>query len=59
MKIIMLGGYPTSIQGGVGYEFVLPISSDEKVGLNIVDGGNFYFGYNPIYKAWSVRYDFY
>ena len=58
-----LGGYPSSIQGGVGYdegyEFVMQISSDEKAGMNIVDGGNFYFGYNPTTEKWSVRCDFY
>ena len=58
-----IGGYPASIQGGVGYdtgfEFVLQISSDSKANLNIVDSGNFYFGYNPNLKEWSVRCDFY
>lgn len=58
-----LGGYPASIQGGVGYddgfEFVFQISSDSKAMLNIVDSGNFYFGYNPTLKEWSVRCDFY
>ena len=58
-----LGGYPASIQGGVGYdegfEFVLQIASDSKANLNIVDSGNFYFGYNPKLRTWSVRCDFY
>lgn len=58
-----IGGYPATIQGGVGYddgyEFVLQIASDEKAGMNIIDGGNFYFGYNPSSKSWSIRCDFY
>jgi len=58
-----IGGYPSTIQGGLeygeGYEFVLQISSDEKAEFNIVDGGNFYFGYNSTTKEWEVRCDFY
>lgn len=58
-----IGGYPSVIQSGVGYdegfEFVLQISSDEKAHFNIVDSGNFYFGFNPQTKKWSVRCDFY
>ena len=58
-----IGGYPSSIQDGItfneGFEFVLQISSDGKAGFNIVDDGNFYFGYNPTTKSWSVQCDFY
>ena len=58
-----LGGYPCSIQGDVifekGYEFVLQIYSDVKAGFNIIDDGNFYFGYNPETKDWSIRCDYY
>ena len=58
-----VGGWPNSIQGGVGfddgYEFIFQIASDEKAGMNIVDNGNFYFGYNKETKQWSVRCDFY
>lgn len=58
-----IGGYPSYIQGGVGYdpgyEFVLQITSDSKANFNIVDSGNFYFGYNPTTKDWSIRCDFY
>lgn len=58
-----IGGNPASIQGGVGYdegfEFVLEIVSDEKDNFNIVDSGNFYFGYNPQTKTWQVRCDYY
>jgi len=58
-----IGGYPSSIQGGVGfdegYEYVLQITSDSKANFNIVDSGNFYFAYNPNLNNWSVRCDFY
>lgn len=58
-----LGGYPDPIQSAVtfdkGYEFVMQIYSDEKAGFNIVDNGNFYFGYNPNTKDWSIKCDFY
>lgn len=58
-----IGGYPSSIQGGVGFpvgfEFVFQITSDPKANINIVDSGNLYFGYNPNNKKWSVRCDFY
>lgn len=58
-----IGGYPTSIQGGVGFlegfEFVFQIVSDSKAHLNIIDSGNLYFGYNPTTKKWSVMCDFY
>lgn len=58
-----LGGYPDSIQGDVpfeeGYEFVLQIYSDPKAGFNIIDDGNFYFGYNPETKDWSIKCDYY
>ncbi|MBQ9792258.1 MAG: DUF1963 domain-containing protein [Clostridia bacterium] len=58
-----VGGWPSSIQGGVGFddgfEYAFQISSDEKAGMNIVDNGNFYFGYNKTTNQWSVRCDFY
>ena len=58
-----LGGYPCFIQSPIindnGYEFVLQIYSDEKAGFNIIDGGSFYFSYNPSNKDWSVQCDFY
>lgn len=58
-----IGGYPCSIQGGVGYsdgfEFVLQIASDYKANFNIVDSGNFYFGYSSSLEKWEVRCDFY
>lgn len=58
-----LGGYPSSIQYGVGFEegfeYVLQITSDEKAEFNIVDSGNFYFAYNPKTNKWEIRCDFY
>lgn len=58
-----IGGYPASIQGGVGfsdgYEFVMQITSDSKARFNIVDGGNFYFGFNKQLEKWEVYCDFF
>lgn len=58
-----IGGYPAFCQSGYwfgeGYVFVLQISSDEKVWLNIVDNGNFYFFYHPQKNDWKVYCDFY
>lgn len=58
-----IGGHPSSIQGGVafddGYEYVMQITSDNKANFNIIDSGNFYFGYNPSLNSWSIKCDFY
>lgn len=58
-----LGGCPTFCQSGQdfgdGYAFVMQIVSDDRVGLNIVDGGHFYFYYHPQKKDWKVCCDFY
>lgn len=58
-----IGGWPSTIQNGIGYddgyEFAFQIASDEKADFNIIDEGNFYFGYNKETKQWSVRCDFY
>lgn len=58
-----VGGYETFCQEPIvtadGYEFIFQITSDEKAGLNIVDGGNFYFYYNKEKDDWIVNYDFY
>lgn len=58
-----LGGCPSYCQSGFdygdGYEYVLQISSDEKADFNIIDSGNFYFGYNKKLDKWSVFCDFY
>ncbi len=58
-----VGGFETFCQEPIavadGYEFIFQITSDEKAGLNIVDGGNFYFYYNKEKDDWIVNYDFY
>lgn len=57
-----LGGYPSFCQSGVsfgeGYQFVFQISSDEKAGFNVIDGGSLMFAKNPQSGAWSLYYDF-
>ena len=62
-KVHKLGGYPSTIQNTIvfkeGCKFVMQIASDSKADINIVDDGNFYFGYNPETKEWSVQCDFY
>ena len=56
------GGYPSFCQSGVsfgeGYQFVFQISSDEKAGFNVIDGGSLMFAKNPQSGAWSLYYDF-
>ena len=58
-----VGGYPSFTQSGVSfgedYPFVFQISSDSKAQFNIVDGGSFYFFYNPEKQDWIVYCDFY
>ena len=57
-----VGGYPAYIQGGdwdKRFEFIFQITSDEKVGLNIVDSGNFYFFYSKELDKWELQCDFY
>ena len=56
-----IGGYPLYIQDDPEFddEFVMQISSDEKAGLNIVDGGRIYFYYNKEKDNWTFYYDFY
>lgn len=57
-----LGGCPSFCQSGVafgdGYEFVLQISSDAKIGLNVVDGGSLMFARHPATASWALYYDF-
>ena len=57
-----LGGYPSFCQSGVsfgdGFQFVFQISSDEKAGFNVIDGGSLMFAKNPQNGAWSLYYDF-
>ena len=56
------GGYPSFCQSGVsfgdGYQFVFQVSSDEKAGFNVIDGGSLMFAKNPQSGAWSLYYDF-
>lgn len=63
-----IGGYPSFCQSGImddddgfgnGYHFVLQISSDSKIGLNVVDSGSLMFARNPQTKDWSLYFDFY
>ena len=58
-----LGGYPSFNQPGIdfgpGFEFVLQISSDDKVGLNIVDQGTLFFAVNKKTNEWKMYSDFY
>lgn len=58
-----LGGHPTFVQPGIdvgsGFEFVLQIRSDEKVGLSVVDGGTLMFWKHARSGEWAMYYDFY
>ena len=57
-----IGGYPAYIQSGdwdKSFEFILQISSDDKVGLNIVDSGSFYFFYCKDADDWDMQCDFF
>ena len=57
------GGYPSFCQPGIdfgdGFEFVFQISSDEKIGLNVVDSGSFLFAKNSKTNEWKLYFDFY
>ncbi|CAA9198636.1 DUF1963 domain-containing protein [Flavobacterium collinsii] len=58
-----IGGYPSYCQSGIDFgndfEFVIQISSDEKVNLNIVDNGNIYLAKNSKTGQWVYYCDFY
>jgi hypothetical protein len=58
-----IGGYPSFRQSGIdpgsGFEFVLQIMSDDKVGLNVVDGGSLMFWKHARSGEWAMYYDFY
>ena len=58
-----LGGYPSFCQPGPdfgkGFEFVFQVASDEKVNLNIVDDGTFFFVKNHQTEEWKYYCDFY
>ena len=56
------GGYPSFCQSGVDlapHQFVFQISSDEKIGLNVIDNGSLTFWRNPENGSWKLYYDFY
>lgn len=58
-----IGGYPSFCQPGIdfgeNYEFTLQIASDEKLNLNIVDGGTIFLAKNKMTKKWKFYCDFY
>ncbi|MFT4088123.1 MAG: DUF1963 domain-containing protein [Gordonia sp. (in: high G+C Gram-positive bacteria)] len=57
-----VGGWPSFCQAGEhpgdGFEFVFQIDSDEKVGLNVVDGGTLTFWKHRDDGRWALYYDF-
>ncbi|MGC5700801.1 DUF1963 domain-containing protein [Pseudomonas sp. NFXW11] len=57
-----LGGYPSFCQSGVdpgeGFEFVMQISSDSTLGLNVVDSGSLIFWKHRQTGEWALYYDF-
>ncbi|NMZ31314.1 hypothetical protein HBO40_27105 [Pseudomonas protegens] len=57
-----LGGYPSFCQSGIdvgdGFEFVMQISSDAKINLNVVHGGSLMFWKHPGSGEWALYYDF-
>lgn len=58
-----LGGYPTYCQSGIyfgeGFEFVLQIMSDEKVGFSIGDAGILFLAKNNETGEWRLYWDCY
>lgn len=58
-----LGGYPSFCQSGIdpgeGFEFVMQISSDAKINLNVVDSGSLMFWKHRDSGEWALYYDFY
>ncbi|MFQ9626728.1 MAG: DUF1963 domain-containing protein [Enterococcus avium] len=58
-----LSGYPTYCQSGIdfgeGFEFVLQIMSDEKVGFSIGDGGILFLAKNKETSEWRLYWDCY
>ena len=63
-----VGGYPSFCQSGIldsntgfgeGFEFVLQISSDEKIGLNVIDNGSLMFARHAATRQWRLYFDFY
>lgn len=57
-----LGGWPSFCQSGIdpgeGFEFMLQVSSDDKVGLNVVDNGSLMFWRHRDSGEWALYYDF-
>lgn len=58
-----LGGYPTYCQSGVdfgaGFEFVLQIMSDDKVGFSVGDAGILFLAKNKETNEWRLYWDCY
>lgn len=58
-----LGGYPTYCQSGIsfgeGFEFVLQITSDSKVGFSIGDSGILFLAKNKETREWLLYWDCY
>lgn len=58
-----IGGWTSFCQSGIdfgeNYQFALQIVSDNKVKLNIVDGGQLLFAKNSNTGDWKLYYDFY
>lgn len=57
-----IGGYPSFHQSGIdfgeNFEFLVQIDSDEKIKLNIVDGGSIYLAKHAVTNAWRYYCDF-
>ncbi|MCK9798214.1 hypothetical protein M1B34_10895 [Pseudomonas sp. MAFF 302030] len=58
-----LGGYPSFCQAGIdpgdGFEFVMQISSDAKINLNVIHSGSLMFWKHRESGEWAIYYDFY
>ena len=53
----MLDGFLDGVEQG--FEFVFQLSSDSKVGLNVVDNGSLMFWKHKDTGDWRLYYDFY
>jgi len=61
-EVHKFGGYPSFCQSGVDlypHEFVFQVATDNKILLNVVDGGILTFWKNPNDGTWKLYYDFY
>ena len=62
-----VGGFPSYCQSGLeiydgfgkGFEFILQITSDEEINLNVIDNGSLMFAKNNKTNQWNIYYDFY